>query len=271
MVQKIVLATDFSESCENALSYIKQMIQGTDVKVELVHVYDIPITTVSYATPQIAKQLLKDKKAQIIEELQTLSNLLPEANQGEVQAIYGVYPSSDIAYYASSIEADLIVMALRQKYSFIDRMMGTVTAHTIEKSAIPVLAIPNGAQYEPINNILFPTEMHSNGQLNEQEEDALEWLAGFWELCEQPEVDMVHINTDKGIDIEYKNRPLPNMNFLESYAKSVDEGILNIIDKKPVNLLAFYKPNRSFWERLYHSSVTRKLLFQSRLPVLIFH
>lgn len=162
-------------------------------------------------------------------------------------------------------------MALRQKYSIIDKLIGSITAHTVQKSSVPVLAIPNGADYKHISNILFPTAIHSSQQLSEDENNALDWLFKFYEFTKKPKIHMIHIKSmDPDIFITYKNNPFPSMDFIRTKANSVDEGIINYLENHNIELLAFYKPNRSLWERLYHSSVSRKLLYKSRIPLLIF-
>jgi len=273
-MKKILLASDFSESCQNSLQYVMSLTEGKDIKIDLIHVYDMPASTIAHLPAYAVSNFLEKKKDSVIEQLNQLRNQLPVNQKGDIHAVYGVYPSSEIVHHAQKNNADLIVVALRQKYSLIDRMIGTVTAHTIEKSKIPVLAIPNGAQYEPIERILFPTTILDAGALSDKEEAALDWLCDFWGDCNQPEIEMVHINQGNNdgnsVDVQHSHQLLPDMKFIVSESKKVDEGILKVMEKEAVNLLAFYKPNRTFWERLYHSSVTRKLLFQSRLPLLVF-
>ncbi len=161
-------------------------------------------------------------------------------------------------------------MALRQKYSLVDRLMGTVTAHTIEKSDIPVMAIPSGCQYLKIDHILFPSAMNNYHNLSDSEEEALFWLYNFSNFLDYPTVQFVHVVLGEGVDISFNNKPFPDMKYTQAFAKNVEEGIHHQISKNSFQLISFYKEHRSFWERLYHSSLTRKLLFKSRIPLLVF-
>ena len=196
---------------------------------------------------------------------------LDESLQGELFCIQGAYPSSEIAEIADKYEYDLIVMALRQKYSMVDRMIGTTTAHTIQKAKTPVLAIPNGARFSEVKNILFPTAIHASRELSDKEIDGINWLFQFYTFTGKPKIHMIHIKqSDPDLFITYKNNPFPPLDFIRTKAISVEEGIINYLESHKVDLLAFYKPNRSYWERLYHSSTSRKLLFKSRIPLLIF-
>lgn len=269
-MNKILIALDFSDSCNNAIAYVKNLIQGTSIKVDMVHVYSIPVTSLTSISADAASEIIEGNKTHINNLLDNHMSTLPQHNQGNTYPVYGVYASSDIVDKANEVGADLIVMALRQKYSLIDRFIGTVTAHTISKSAIPVLAIPNGCTYNSTCKILFPTELPYANTLSDKMADQLDRLFGYCNLYTNPEVYMVHINEGEGVDVVYNHKPIVDLNFIVSNALNVDEGIKKILEKHNVDLIAIQKKSRKFWERLYHSSVTRKLLFQTRLPILIF-
>jgi len=268
-MKKILIAIDFSESCDNAIAYVKEFIKDTNIIIDMIHVYSIPATTLTNMPVNVAEQVIDGNKERVQKILTEKMNQFPVHNQGETFPIYGVYASSDIVEKAKKIKADLIVMALRQKYSMIDRFIGTVTAHTMSKTSIPVLAIPNGSGFKKSCKILFPTDQPYSNFLTDEMANQLDRVFDFCELYENPQINMVHINKGEGVDIVYNHKPIPDVKFIVSNAKTVEEGIKSILDKKEVDLIAIQKKTRSFWERLYHSSVTRKLLFQARLPILI--
>ena len=64
--------------------------------------------------------------------------------------------------------------------------------------------------------------------------------------------------------------PISEIDFSIAHAKHIDDGIIDFLNKTKVELLAFYKPHRSFWSRLYSSSISQEVLYKSGLPVLIF-
>jgi len=249
------------------------MIKDKEVTIDLVHVYDIPVSTATSIPQKAINGMLEEKKAATIRRLVEYRDQLKNFQQGKIYPVFGVYPSTEIAEISDKINSDLIVTGLRQKYSMLDRMIGTVTAHTILKSSTPVLAIPNGAKYKPIKDVLFPTEMNIDDKLSSVDIEALERLFYFCEIIDSPKVHMIHISTEassKAIDLIFNNHPLKSMDFTLASAQSVDDGILAHIEKRSIDLMAMYKPHRNLWERIYHSSVTRKMLYQSRLPLLIF-
>src|SRR5699024_9765352 len=126
----------------------------------------------------------------------------------------------------------------------------------------------NGVRFSGISKILFPTEMRVDEELNEREIKAMKWLNEFLGFVAQPDIHMIHISRSaESPDTIIKDKPFPGMEFIVSGADTIEAGILQYLEKTSADLLAVYKPNRSFWERLYHSSITRKLLFHSRIPL----
>ena len=258
------------------MNYLLAFVKERQLHIDLVHVFDIPITMSSSQFPRAVEGLITERGDAVRDELLLLRERIPDGHRGEIHVIYGVYPSTEINELAEKLEVDLVVMGMREKYSIFDRLIGTVTAQTISKSNVPVLVIPQGATFKGIRKILFPTIMGVDDEFSEQEEESLFKLFDFARFSGDTEVNFLHIQTKSAgrkshIDVIFDDVPFKGFQYTRSYAEKVDEGLLEHLQKERTDLLAFYKPHRSFWERLYRSSLTRKLLFSSRIPILVFH
>lgn len=270
-MKSLLFATDFSESSRNSFEFVKAMVKKHPMKVNLIHVFDIPIPTATTLASNAVMGMIKEREQAVKRHLNEMLTELPIENQGEKYALHGTYPSTEIAELAEKSDAMLIVMALRQRYSFFERLIGTTTAHTIQKSKTPVLAIPNGLKFTDFDDILFPTEMKVDEEMKKKELKALKWLQEFVGMVEKPDIHMIHISSDKSLDTTtILDKPFPGMKFTVTSADSIEQGILTFLEKKSMDLLAVYKPNRPFWERIYHSSITRKFLEQNKAPLLVF-
>ncbi len=269
-MKKILFATDFSQSCENARNYLMNFVAGTDTKVDMIHIFSIPVSTITGTEHTDIGPVIEAQKKNLKQLLVHELSAFPVENQGDVHLIYGIFPSSDIADKADEVEADLIVTALRQKYSLLDRMIGTVTANTMSKANVPVLAIPNQAKFEGIISILFPTKFESTSEISESEKASIQWLQKIEEYHKNPKIHLVHIAKDEGMNVSFLNSPIENVKFTISHAPSVGAGVQQFVQNEEPDIIAFFKSNRRLWERLYSSSLTRKLLFKSRIPILVF-
>lgn len=269
-MKKILLATDFSESCQNALNYTLKLFKDENIQIDLAHVYSIPISTISMISENDSTKLIAEKMKSVHAMLDEIRSEIPEKQRGENHAVFGIYPSSDIIALSTKIEASLIVVALRQKFSMIDRFIGTITANTISKANVPVLAIPNFASVGSEKNILFPTDKPYSEEHSKEMAAEIQNLLSCCHMFNFKTIYSIHVTKEDGIDITYRDTPFEGINFIRSHAKKLDEGIHAIAEKKQVNIIAIKKSNRMFWERLYHSSLTRKLLFKARIPLLVF-
>ena len=272
-MKKILFATDFSPSCDNALSYTIEMVKRKEIIVDVINVYDIPLVDQSRMPYKAIDGLVSERRAFSEKSLNAILEKIPEANRGQAYPVFGVYPSIEIAELAEERGLDLIVMSLKKKYGVLDKMIGSITAHTIQKTDIPVLAIPAEAHYTGLTSILFPTMMDQYFEIEEKEERSLEWLHEFWGIFHNPDIHLVHIEKDPDkskIDVTIGNAPFISMQYTLTYARTVHEGIIRHMEKELPDLIAFYKPIRKFWERIYHGSETRKLLYESKIPLLIF-
>jgi nucleotide-binding universal stress UspA family protein len=272
-MKKILLATDFSDACDNALKYSLDLLKNMDTKIDLLNVYDIPVVVSSSMPSRAIDGIMKEKAKAVESHLLELQEGIPSSHRGIFKAIYGPYPATEIAEFAKSEGHDMIVMGMKQKYGLLDRMMGTVTAHTIQLATVPVLAIPSQSEFKPYKHILFPTANPSGTDLPEAEQKAIEWLVNFARMFGSPSIHMLHIekdNTEGAVDITHQEKINKFIDFTKSRAESIEDGILAYYEKEHAELLAFYKPYRYFWERLYHSSLIRKILFRTRVPLLIF-
>ncbi len=269
---RVLFATNFSDSCQNALNYLIDLIQSKSIKIDLIHVFDIPIAITSSMPYRAVEGMILEREKAMQEQLDDLRSEIPPENRGRNHVIYGSYPAVEIAEVAHEEEYAFITMSLREKYSLTARMFGSVTAHTIQLTDVPVLAIPSGARFSGIHKILFPTASNDSDKLSEGEEQALAWIAEYSSLFQFAKIHLLNIQPDDGkdkVDVTYRHQPFDDLDFTRSRAENIEDGILEFSQREQVELLAFYKPHRSFWERLFHTSHTRKMLYKSRTPLLL--
>ena len=88
----------------------------------------------------------------------------------------------------------------------------------------------------------------------------------------------VFTNEEEKNLIDYQLKPLQKiyssiskekMSFEITYNKSIQEGISDFLDIKPAQLLVMLTKERSFFEGLFHRSVSQGMSFQSKVPVMI--
>ncbi|NJM25401.1 MAG: universal stress protein [Bacteroidia bacterium] len=148
--------------------------------------------------------------------------------------------------------------------------MGSNTASMIEISHVPVLAVPELAQFKNFKNIIYATDL-------QHVEKELKALAPYVEKFGST-VHMIHVaSSQKAVaDSEAKLDKVVQKGGYENILvrvlvnKSVDEALQEYVNKMKPDLLTLFAHPHSFYEKLFDRSITRKMAFQSKIPLLAF-
>ena len=134
--EKILFATDFSESSMSVIPYIKQLKGAGTKEVIVTHVQD---------TSSIATQLL-DKLPEFEEidsgRLEEIATQIEGAGIGKVKAVLrdGV-PFAEIERVADEEDVSMIVISSHGKTMLKEALIGSVSGRIVRKSTRPVLVI----------------------------------------------------------------------------------------------------------------------------------
>ncbi|HOH80889.1 MAG TPA: universal stress protein [Methanoregulaceae archaeon] len=148
-LEKILYATDFSETSVSALGYVIQLRNAGCKEVILVHVLDARKTEEVLAEPsggdepsgeyerQIAGRILNNAR----QELKTIERAL-EAEQFLVRTfLVNGNPSREINRIADAECAGMIVIGSHGKTNLLHRLMGSISLGVIENATRPVLIV----------------------------------------------------------------------------------------------------------------------------------
>ncbi len=134
---------------------------------------------------------------------------------------------------------------------------------------VPVIAVPAGAIYSGIRQIAYATD------LNHEDTHLVDQLLSFSKKMEAS-TNFVYVETRPEIglmneEVTLKNHPLPFSNYSIINEPTVIEGLDRYLEEQEVDILAMFIPRRRLWERIFHKSITRKMTYHTKTPLLIFH
>jgi nucleotide-binding universal stress UspA family protein len=144
----------------------------------------------------------------------------------------------------------------------------------IKKHDADILIVPSEVELnECIKHIVFALS------LEEGDADIIDSLLLFCEVL-GAHLTCLHVSTSeeekKMIDSQlqplkeiYTSISEEQMSFEITHNKNIQEGISNFLDVKPSQLLVMLTKERSFFEGLFHRSVSQGMGFQSKVPVMI--
>ncbi|MBR9922224.1 MAG: universal stress protein [Bacteroidetes bacterium] len=268
-MKRIAFPTDFSDTSRNALDYAIALAKDIDAKLDILSVYHIPMIDVSHTPPELIHRMTDEKRIEVERSLEEMYAEYKCDQLGDCHAVYGVFTPQEITEFVDDNNYDMIVMGTRSEHGRMDRLMGSVTTQTMMNAKVPVIAVPADAKYESIKQIIYATDFRPEDGPSVTQ---LMQFAGHFKA----EVHFVHVETHPEVGVmegvvTVADHPVPFADFSIVNSPSVEEGLDKFMDEKGGDLLAMFIPRRRLWERLFHSSVTRKMTYHSKTPLLVFH
>jgi nucleotide-binding universal stress UspA family protein len=269
-MKTVIVPTDFSENATNAVRYAAALANQVKAKLVIVNIINLPSTPLGGGNFILPDAQMEDDYK---EELNRLSEEL-QLSYGlnlKIETIcqYGFFLAS-LNELVKTKAADLVIMGTKGATNFLDKLVGTNTSLFIKMTTCPVLVIPYEAIFSGIKNIAYASDFEC------EETNYLQQLFCIAEPL-QAEVSIINILTERQHNIFCNNQvirditrnfPDDNFSIAQIQEKDIIEGIHQFMQDKQADVLAVSIHERSFFENLFHKSISRQLIYSSTLPLL---
>jgi len=273
-MKKILVPTDFSATARGAMEYALKL-SGTmkDVQIDVVHLY-LPATAAEYPNivPPIAEMMEAREKM--------LADFAEEAKKGGPQGI-SVKPNLLIGFPADEIVRissayDLIVIGATGESDVLDNMFGSVSSHVARKSKCPVILVPKGTTFKPLENILYASNYESadTGMIR----SLIDFNRQFG-----AKLHFVHVRSENPADDFEKTRYHIFKDLFEQeepgFAFEIEEieggdvttALNAFVEKAEIDLVVMVVKKRGFWDGIFHRSQTRQMALNAHKPIMMLH
>lgn len=275
MKKAILVTTDFSQNSKAGIRFAIQLASQSGAPLIFLHIIQLLIPT-----------RWNDVKAKIVvdEEL--------EATEEQLRLfVKGVYKEERVragkfdcaVRYGSPVDRAIIDYAIERKVSFIcigtrgagvvRRIVGTHTSSLIKRAPVPVFAVPGNYKRSPIKTLMYASDL-----------DSLKWeLNKVQRLAEsvKAKIDVVHyedfvkITETRSVFEKASDRYssgkvafyLQKFNWEESLARHLKRAISKF---RPSVVVLFSKQDRTWYERIFFSSKSASLSYDTRKPILVY-
>lgn len=271
MINKILFPTDFSPVAQNALNYALKVAEKSGASLHILHVRQMPMIDATY--PADTYQLFASE----IEEVENENRKkLEQSLAGKTTASYEFFSimgfvADEVVAHAEEHGIDLVIMGTTGASGIAEVLVGSNAASVIGKAVVPVLVIPPAHGYKEINHILYSTDF------NEPEFPAVSRMMFFAELYDA-KISVLHVkteydkyfNSENNFFVRNKEQFSKNeINIINVEEGDVSDTIDRYVDQLNIDLLVMAKHNRSFFDRLFHRSLSKKMAYHSKLPLLV--
>jgi nucleotide-binding universal stress UspA family protein len=256
----VIVPVDFSEISFNAARYaVKLLTAHPEVEIILYHSYENP-----YAEENSLENLGKFRE-ELLQNREANISILTE--MGDFL--------TELEKLARHRQVDLIVMGITGKSSLAQVFIGSNALKMAENKFCPVMIIPSNAVYSEIKNVLLTTDL-KNVISTTPSAPIKKVLATF-----QAKLHIVNVNSEHYIELsedyaseQQKLKDMfaefsPECYFLRLY--DVDDAINQFAHDKTIDLIITIHKEQSMVHKLFSTSHTKKLAYQSTVPVMVVH
>lgn len=276
-MKKILFPTDFSQVADEAFTYALYLASKMDATIHCLHVYNLTHTADMLAPADIIVAIQEEEEERALEQMQTYFRRIEEDAGKSVKVkplLKAGFAADAIASACREVKPDLVVMGTKGATNALDKMLGSVTSTVISDTEVPVLAIPEKVVYQPIKRIAYATDF--------KEKDH-EVSARLGELTRSLEAEAIAVHVRKqgpGFsaeeeqqlrDLYRREADLPDLHLEQVEGEDTADALAAFMEAHQVDVLALSTHRRSFIDRLFHRSVTRRLALYARKPLLVFH
>lgn len=274
-MKKILVTTDLSANSKAGIRFAIQLAKQAGSTLTFYHGLELDQPT--RWSERRFDEYVKSETLQAVEKLARF-----------IQTIYkdaGIKPGKHqlVVDRVSSLQKGIISYAVAQKMNFIcmstkgagkiKRLIGTNTSAVISSSPVPVLAIPGNYRLERISDILYASDLTAlPGELSKVKKFAAPVKAKITVLHYNYVYKIEEVRTR--FNKIQKSQKTPGVKFfLEelSIENSLSEHLKKAVKKfNPSILVLFTKQNRDWYERLFLSSKSAEVSFDSKKPLLIY-
>lgn len=259
-MKTVVVPVDFSRTSLNTANYaVKMLSEHSDVNVILYHSYE------KAAEAAEASELINELKGKLSTHTMEINTHLDESDDF----------ADSLSRFARHHGAHLIVMGLTGKTKLEQMFLTSKTLKIVEKNPCPVMIIPPSASFTKINNIALTSDF--------KDVDVTIPVIPIKSILEMFKADLhvVNVNSEHYVSLseeflQQRNQVQemfqeynPEFYFIPTY--DFHDIINQFVSDKKIDMIITIPRSHSFIENLFKPSNTKKLVFESTVPVLAAH
>ena len=289
-IRRILVPVDFSSASLNASYFALELAYKLNAEIKLLYSYYEPLLSsgdaydnelVSPYVSEFLSNMAYDARRHLLElkaELQKLADK-KEKHRVKISSSYDMgFASEVIIQYEKSYDPGLIVMGTQGVNSSSGKYMGSSSLKVIQQAKAPVLVIPEDAKVGKsleAQHVLYATNFEPGDQVS------LRKLLTLVRPFKMP-VHCVHIAQEGYSPFDSVRMDALDQQIKDAYPefdircevisqKDVILGLQNYIVENKIKLIAMTTHKRGVIERFFNPGISRKMLFHTEVPLLVFH
>ncbi|MDQ6481659.1 universal stress protein [Dyadobacter sp. LHD-138] len=281
-MNRILIPIDFSENAERALAAAKIIADKKTTELIILHAYQPYIPDVSVMPGSVLPGIGSPDYSSLAGDLETsfrtqlddyVATIAAEGYKTvAVWTVGGVQSAVEDAI--EDYKPDLIVTGRTGTGGFFDKLIGSSATHIALHSPCPVMIIPPQAEPKKFSEVVYATQLeYSENDILREVFALMNRLGSRLTLLKVDAPHQPNIQPDNQFLSEIKQEfKISDDIVVYRKAKHVLDGIESYCDEIHADLLIMSTRERSFIEEfLINPSLTKKLVVDTHVPLLIYH
>lgn len=271
MKHAILFPTDFSEASEKVFGHAARLANELNAPLHILHVYHYQMPSVDVVPLAIREAVkVESEEGALRHMLDYVEKLHTKAGMDvAVNTIFKTgFAADEIPMIASELGASVIVMGATGASGGLNNVIGTVASAVIERAPCPVLAVPPERAEKEVWKMTFASSFREN---------EIEYFKKVEKLGRDMgmRIAVVHVQKEEPADAFEENHTYfvnkerdGEVDYILLQHEVPADGLKAYLAKYPVDILALHPRKRTFWQRFFQESITKKILLSHRINVL---
>jgi nucleotide-binding universal stress UspA family protein len=269
-MKKILCPVDFSLTSQEGVDYAAHLAQALGCSITLFHVR----TTIWPEARQLdylaelsddnIRNMLNDWATELRQQYSIVCEAYFESTTNTFEEIIAT----------QALHHDLLVMGTHGADSFFSYVFGSNTFHVISKAKCPVVVVPQGCYYRPLDLIVYAYDPDTNPLFMVEQLKALTNKLGS-------QVRVLHVEEDPKPDdrrrmeilkeaIKARESKYLKLSFDFQYSEEVSYALTTYMKVHKAGMLALSVAHRTLMEKLFTEHVVKQISLTAEYPVFVF-
>lgn len=261
---KILLPTDFSETANRSIDYVHHIFSNDELEVCFLHTYVSPDSTSGILINVL--DIIKSDADKLMEEYLGESQKKYPNTTFTSKVLYG-----DLINHVKSLyeedQFDYVVTGTNGASGVTELFIGSNTADLIAKGNFPLITVPNGASREDSSKLIVALD------LQPIDIDVFNELVKIQKHT-QFAIEFVTVTTNNKNSEEIitsYNLPFPDFKVTTIQDEDIETGLAKHMSTNKNSVLVIINRKRTFFNKLFHKSISKKLSMHNNTPMVILH
>jgi len=273
-MKNFLVPTDFSNVSKDAYLFARQLAGLENGELNVVNIYHPDYDPQS---PYLTEPMLdvvaakKERLSSFVKVEKGKEEVILDKVNHEV--VVG-FPVEEILRLSKIGNTDMVIMGTTGEKGILEQLFGSVSINVAQKSSCPVMLVPGGVKFKGFKHILFASDYESATKTT------LKQLIDFTKVF-KADVHFVHVENENSAKTynEIENRLFkilfnsgePTFSFTMNKVEgdSIVAGINDYAVNHSIDLVVMVHPRRTFWDSVFHKSVTKEMALNTKIPILI--